>query len=183
MNYNAKKSDSKSHESLLDINEQIKSNQRILDLQNQLGVSIVQKNGQRKLGPPPNRSGPPPGPGCEVFVGRLPRNIYEDVIYPIFRRIGEIYELRLMMNFSGCNRGFCFIMYEKPEYAQMAIKILNDYQIQPGWSIGVVESVNNCRLHITHLPPDMKAKIFFEVLICCISCTQLFTYTLYKTNA
>lgn len=144
--------------------EQVKSSQRILDLQNKLGVSIVQENGQRKLGPPPNRTGPPPGPGCEVFVGRIPRNIYEDVIYPIFSKVGEIYELRLMMNFSGTNRGFCFIMYEKPEHAQKAIELLNNYQIQPGWFIGVVESVNNCRLHVTHLPSTTDAKSFIEVL-------------------
>ena len=149
---------------MLNLHEQVKTNQNILDLQNKYGLSIVQKNGQRKLGgPPPGWIGPPPGPGCEIFVGRIPRTIYEDVIYPIFREIGEIYEMRLMMNFSGTNRGFCFIMYGHPQFAQQAIKELNNYEIRPGWFIGVVESINNCRLHLTELPAHTVAATLIKV--------------------
>ncbi|XP_011498120.1 PREDICTED: RNA-binding protein 47-like [Ceratosolen solmsi marchali] len=151
-------------DSLLNFNEQMKNIQNILELQNKFGVTIEQKNGQRKLdGRPAGSNGPQPGPGCEIFVGKIPRNIYEDVIYPIFRQVGDIYEIRLMMNFSGSNRGFCFIMYEKPEMAQRAIKELNNYQIRPGWFIGVVESVNNCRLHITDLPPQIDTKTLIKI--------------------
>lgn len=150
--------------SLLDLDAQVKISQNILDLQESTGLSMVQKNGQRKLGPPRDWMGPPPMPGCEVFVGRIPRNIYEDVIYPIFNTVGEIYELRLMMNFSGTNRGFCFIMFAKPEYAQRAIKELNNYEIRPGWCIGVVASVNNCRLHVTDLPSNVDAQTLIQVI-------------------
>ncbi|KAJ8681737.1 hypothetical protein QAD02_017529 [Eretmocerus hayati] len=140
------------------LKNQLKMHQNILDLEKRLGTSIVQKNGQRKLGPPPNWVGPPPGPGCEIFVGKLPRDIYEDAIYPLFSRVGKIYEVRLMMNFSGTNRGFCFIMYETQEAAQRAVRELNNYEIIPNWFIGVVISVNNCRLHITDLPQTVSAK-------------------------
>lgn len=149
-------------ESFLD--ETYKNQQSLLELQERLGVNIVQKNGQRKLGgPPPGWTGSPPGAACEVFVGRIPRTVYEDVLYPIFSQVGEIYEMRLMMNFSGTNRGFCFVMYTKPEHAQEAIRKLNNYQIGHGWCLGVVKSVNNCRLHITELPSSTETKALIEV--------------------
>jgi RNA recognition motif-containing protein len=169
------------HDYLFNFNEEMKSIQNILDLQNKFGVSIEQKNGQRKLGGrPAGLNGPQPGPGCEIFVGKIPRNIYEDVIYPIFRRVGDIYEMRLMMNFSGCNRGFCFIMYEKPEMAQRAIKELNNYQIRPGWFIGVVESVNNCRLHVTDLPPWTDIKELIKVNLYIFLIIFFFSFYVFK---
>ena len=44
--------------------------------------------------------------------------------------MGQIYELRLMMDFSGENRGFCFVQYTEPAYAQRAVRELNDYEIR-----------------------------------------------------
>ena len=58
----------------------------------------------------PDHMGEPPSRGCEVFVGKIPRDLFEDEIFPVFERIGPIYELRLMMDFDGRNRGFCFVM-------------------------------------------------------------------------
>lgn len=55
--------------------------------------------------------GPPPPRGCEVFVGKIPRDMYEDELVPLFERAGRIYEFRLMMEFSGENRGYAFVMY------------------------------------------------------------------------
>lgn len=72
---------------------------RVLKLSKETGYPIQQTNGQRKMGPPPDWSGPPPSKGCEVFVGSLPRDLYEDEIYPLFATIGKIYELRLMLDF------------------------------------------------------------------------------------
>lgn len=55
--------------------------------------------------------GPAPPRGCEVFVGKIPRDMYEDELVPLFERAGRIYEFRLMMEFSGENRGYAFVMY------------------------------------------------------------------------
>lgn len=71
----------------------------ILRLMTETGRNILQENGQRKFCPPPDWSGPPPPKGCEVFVGHLPRNVFEDVLVPLFETIGPIYQLRLMMDF------------------------------------------------------------------------------------
>ncbi|CAF4982526.1 unnamed protein product, partial [Rotaria socialis] len=38
----------------------------------------------------------PPGRGCEVFVGKLPRDCFESELFPLFERCGQIYEMRLM---------------------------------------------------------------------------------------
>ncbi|XP_033920635.1 probable RNA-binding protein 46 isoform X2 [Melopsittacus undulatus] len=73
----------------------------LLALMERTGYSMVQENGQRKFGgPPPGWEGPPPPRGCEVFVGKIPRDMYEDELVPVFERAGKIYEFRLMMEFS-----------------------------------------------------------------------------------
>ncbi len=40
-------------------------------------------------------------------MGKIPRDMYEDELVPVFERAGRIYEFRLMMEFSGENRGYC----------------------------------------------------------------------------
>lgn len=100
--------------------------------------------------------GPPPPRGCEVFVGKIPRDMYEDELVPVFERAGKIYEFRLMMEFSGENRGYAFVMYTTKEEAQLAIRILNNYEIRPGKFIGVCVSLDNCRLFIGAIPKEKK---------------------------
>ncbi|NWQ73680.1 RBM46 protein, partial [Columbina picui] len=80
----------------------------LLALMEKTGYNLVQENGQRKFGgPPPGWEGPPPPRGCEVFVGKIPRDMYEDELVPVFERAGKIYEFRLMMEFSGKFIGVC----------------------------------------------------------------------------
>nr|XP_033324024.1 uncharacterized protein LOC117219185 [Megalopta genalis] len=130
-------------------------------------LPLTQVNGQRRLGPPPKWKGPPPSPKCEVFVGSIPHDYYEPEIVQIFGLIGQIYELRLMMNFSGENRGYCFIMYATEEEAARAVRELDQFEIYPGKKIGVVASVNNRRLYIVQLPSYLSTeaivKRFYEM--------------------
>ncbi|EPQ04123.1 Putative RNA-binding protein 46 [Myotis brandtii] len=129
----------------------------LLALMEKTGYNMVQENGQRKFGgPPPGWEGPPPPRGCEVFVGKIPRDMYEDELVPVFERAGKIYEFRLMMEFSGENRGYAFVMYTTKEEAQLAIRILNNYEIRPGKFIGVCVSLDNCRLFIGAIPKEKK---------------------------
>nr|CAD7444812.1 unnamed protein product [Timema bartmani] len=116
------------------------------------GYTITQVNGQRIYGPPPDWTGPPPPKGCEVFVGKLPRGIYEDVIIPLFEQIGRIYQVRLLMDFSGTNRGYCFVHFTSPEDARMAIFKMDGYEICKGRFLGVVKSIDNCRLFVGGVP-------------------------------
>ncbi|KAF7646538.1 hypothetical protein LDENG_00185650 [Lucifuga dentata] len=135
----------------------------LLALMKRTGYSMVQENGQRKYGgPPPGWEGPPPPRGCEVFIGKIPRDMYEDKLVPVFERAGRIYEFRLMMEFSGENRGYAFVMYTNRESAQKAIQMLDNYEIRPGKFIGVCVSVDNCRLFIGSIPKDKKKEEIME---------------------
>ncbi|KAK1130087.1 hypothetical protein K0M31_019771 [Melipona bicolor] len=143
--------------------EQMETDLKLLKFLTDNQLTLTQVNGQRKLGPPPGWSGPPPGPKCEIFVGSIPRNYYEPDIVHIFSSVGTIYELRLMMEFSGTNRGYCFIMYTTEEEAARAVKELHHYEIYPGKRLGVVPSANNCRLCINRLPRNLDSKSIIKV--------------------
>ena len=53
-----------------------------------LKYNHVIRNGQRIYGnPPPKWQGDPPVKGSEVFVGKLPHNIFEDELVPIFEKV------------------------------------------------------------------------------------------------
>lgn len=109
--------------------------------------------------------GPPPPRGCEVFVGKIPRDMYEDELVPVFEKAGHIYEFRLMMEFSGENRGYAFVMYTTREAAQRAIQLLDNYEIRPGKFIGVCVSLDNCRLFIGSIPKDKKKEEIQEEMM------------------
>ncbi|XP_043237034.1 APOBEC1 complementation factor-like isoform X1 [Amphibalanus amphitrite] len=139
------------------------NNLALLRLMERTGYNIIQENGQRKYGgPPPNWQGPPPAKGSEVFVGKIPRDLFEDELAPVFERVGKIYEVRLMMDFSGTNRGYAFVMFSTPAEASQAVRQLNNYEIRKGRYIGVVKSVDNCRLFVGGLPKNKVRDEIFE---------------------
>lgn len=133
----------------------------LLTLMENTGFNIVQENGQRLFGPNPNWTGPPPAKGSEVFVGKLPRDLYEDELVPVFERIGTIFQIRLMMDFSGTNRGFAFVTYCNTEDAKKAVSELDNFEIRKSKFIGVCKSVDNCRLFVGGIP---KTKSKLEIL-------------------
>ncbi|XP_004701424.1 APOBEC1 complementation factor [Echinops telfairi] len=97
------------------------------------GYSLVQENGQRKYGgPPPDWDAAPPERGCEIFIGKLPRDLFEDELIPLCEKIGKIYEMRMMMDFNGNNRGYAFVTFSNKQEAKNAIKQLNNYEISYG---------------------------------------------------
>lgn len=69
---------------------------------------------------------PPPGPGCQVFVGRIPKQLFEDTLVPIFAAYGTIWSMRLMMEGStALSRGYGFVVYTEPEEARNAQKMVS----------------------------------------------------------
>lgn len=116
---------------------------------------VTLRNGQRKVGGPPlNWNGSPPKKGSEVFVGKLPRDLMEDSLLPLFQTVGTVYEMRLMMDFNGYNRGYAFVTFSQPSDAIRAIQQLNNYEIRPKRFIGVIKSRDNCRLFVGGIPKD-----------------------------
>ncbi|XP_031458438.1 APOBEC1 complementation factor isoform X1 [Phasianus colchicus] len=121
------------------------------------GYNLIQENGQRKYGgPPPGWDGPPPERGCEIFIGKLPRDLFEDELIPLCEKIGKIYEMRMMMDFNGNNRGYAFVTFSNKQEARNAIKQLNNYEIRNGRLLGVCASVDNCRLFVGGIPKTKK---------------------------
>ncbi|XP_046455799.1 probable RNA-binding protein 46 [Daphnia pulex] len=113
------------------------------------------RSGQRRYGGPPEGwTGPPPSKGGEVFVGKIPRDLMENELLPVFQTVGPVYEIRLMMDTNETNRGFAFVTFATPADAGKAIQKLNRYEIRPGRFIGVIRSMDNCRLFIGGIPKD-----------------------------
>ncbi|KAM3185344.1 hypothetical protein ACTXT7_006560 [Hymenolepis weldensis] len=136
----------------------------IAKLLSRTNYSIAKENGQRRYGPPPNWTGEIPPRGCEVFVGKIPRDCFEDELIPIFEKIGPIYMFRLMMEFNGHNRGYGFCVYTNRDDAKRAVDDLNNYEIRKGKTIGVCLSVDNCRLFVGGIPKNKtKEEIFVEM--------------------
>ena len=53
-------------------------------------MSSTQENGQRRFGgPPPGWEGPPPERGSEIFVGKLPRDLFEDELVPLCEKVSR----------------------------------------------------------------------------------------------
>lgn len=59
----------------------------------------------------------------QVFCGKLPNNVFEESLIPLFEKCGTIWDLRLMMDpATGYNKTFCFVTFTTKEGAQQAVK-------------------------------------------------------------
>jgi len=127
---------------------------KIKSILERTGYTLDVTTGQRKYGgPPPDWKGPPPGNGCEVFCGKIPKDMYEDELIPHFEGCGRIWDLRLMMDpMTGLNRGYAFITFTSKDEAMEAVKQLNSLEIAPGKSLKVNVSVPNTRLFVGNIP-------------------------------
>lgn len=100
--------------------------------------------------------GSPPPAGSEVFIGRLPQDVYEHQLIPLFQRVGRLYEFRLMMTFSGLNRGFAYARYSSRRGAQAAIATLHNHQLRPACALLVCRSTEKCELSVDGLPQALS---------------------------
>uniref|UniRef100_A0A8C9TG16 Heterogeneous nuclear ribonucleoprotein R n=1 Tax=Scleropages formosus TaxID=113540 RepID=A0A8C9TG16_SCLFO len=75
---------------------------KIKALLERTGYTLDVTTGQRKYGGPPPAevySGSQPGVGTEVFVGKIPRDLYEDELVPLFEKAGPIWDLPRTVKF------------------------------------------------------------------------------------
>jgi len=72
--------------------------------------------------------------------------------------------MRLMMEFTGENRGFCFVTYATRLEAGRAVREADGFEIRPGRALGVCLAVDNNRLFIGGLPRQrQRAEILAEM--------------------
>lgn len=105
-----------------------------------------------------NKTGSKPPRGSEVFVGKIPRDLKEHDLMPLFESVGSVIAMRLMFNRSGENRGFAFVTFADSAIASKAIKKLNNYEIRPRKHIGVIRSLDNRRLFLGGIPKHKTEK-------------------------
>ncbi|XP_063301493.1 dead end protein homolog 1-like [Pelobates fuscus] len=128
-------------------------------------TNLVQVNGQRKYGgPPPGWIGDAPGSGSEVFISKIPQECYENQLIPLFQSVGKLYEFRLMMTFSGLNRGFAYARYTSRRHAYAAIAALNGYEMTNGCRILVCRSTEKCEIILDGLPCMLEKLMLTSVL-------------------
>lgn len=121
-----------------------------MSLENCLEFSRRQVNGCRYLVPkrkielenfvPPN--------GSEVYVFKLPLDCSEMELFRYVSTKGRVFDVRMMVTFSGLNRGFAFVRYYSPEEADKAIKELPRKPIRlcPPWYVSIQKSTDHRRL-------------------------------------
>ncbi|TRZ22163.1 hypothetical protein HGM15179_005067 [Zosterops borbonicus] len=128
----------------------------LLAWEKETGIELVQINGQRHYGgPPPGWEGGPPPPGTEVYIARLPQDIYENTLIPLFQSVGTLYEFRLMMTFSGLNRGFAYARYASLQDAQRAIATFHRFPLRRGCALVVCWSTQKHELVLSGLPASV----------------------------
>jgi len=137
---------------------------KLKEILDRTGYSLDVTTGQRKYGgPPPDWEGTQPGAGHEVFAGKIPKDIFEDELIPLFEKCGSIWDLRLMMDpMTGLNRGFCFVTYTDKEGATEAVKQLDNHEIRKGKLLKVNISVANLRLFVGNIPKSKSKDEIFE---------------------
>ncbi|XP_068454843.1 heterogeneous nuclear ribonucleoprotein Q-like isoform X3 [Clinocottus analis] len=139
---------------------------KIKELLDRTDYTLDVTTGQRKYGGPPPESvysGAQPNVGTEIFIGKIPRDLFEDELVPLFEKAGPIWDLRLMMDpLSGLNRGYAFVTFCTKEAAQEAVKLCNNHEIRPNKHIGVCISVANNRLFVGSIPKSKTKEQIVE---------------------
>lgn len=84
----------------------------------------------------------------------------ESTLMPIFLNFGEVQQFRLMVTFSGYNRGFGYLSYESEYDPFTIVQFLNDFEFFTGQHLRASLSSNECRLHLANIPMSV---VNFEV--------------------
>jgi Q family heterogeneous nuclear ribonucleoprotein R len=129
---------------------------RLKDILTKVPYTVEVTAGHRKYSAPEDEDVPPAqSSGLEVFICRIPRDAFEDELFPIFERCGKILQIRIMVDvMTGWTRGFGFCKFATKEAANRAVRKLDEYEMRNGRRIGVSVSLNNQRLFVSNIPKN-----------------------------
>ncbi|ETN65106.1 hypothetical protein AND_003133 [Anopheles darlingi] len=102
-----------------------------------LTYNLERTNGQCIIGPPAVL-GEPEVPK-EIMVAGLPKRFGPEELIPILSAAGQVYKIRLYQDYSGLNRGFCYVNYTSFEASCKAMK-LNGLEVVRGQRLKVFPS-------------------------------------------
>lgn len=74
-----------------------------------------------------------------MFCGKIPKELYEDELIPLFEKCGDVWDLRLMMDpLTGQNRGYAFVTFTSRAGADEAVATVSSSGSTQGCAIFVV---------------------------------------------
>ena len=99
---------------------------------------LIKMPGQRSYKTPDFVDREAPATDAKVFIGNMPRDMYEDTLIPLLEAFGTLREVKLKMNpASGLGRGYCFVVYTTGDEARRCVEALKNYQIAPNHKLKV----------------------------------------------
>lgn len=91
--------------------------------------------------------------------------MFEDDLIPLFDTIGVIMQFRLMMKYSGNNRGFGYIIYVCPNDGYRAIQYLNDVLLNSWCRLKLIVSSNIRHICLTNVSDNFEVDDVIKLIL------------------
>lgn len=104
---------------------------------------------------------------AQLYVSNIPFDMYEDELLPLFASVGDICMFRLMMSFSGANRGFAYLMYVDRTASERALQLFDRCTVGPPGPrhrMFVQISANRCRLLLGNMHNNLHADAIYTMV-------------------
>ena len=69
----------------------------------------------------------------QVFVGGIPKEASEDAIKKYFGNFGAVEYVKVMKDYNGVSRGFCFLKFSSQEEAELCLSKKDEHKIMEKW--------------------------------------------------
>ncbi|KAH9493431.1 APOB1 complementation factor [Dermatophagoides farinae] len=95
----------------------------------------------------------------EIYISNLPNNVFENELLPFLCQAGPIYQVRLLVTFSGASKRQAYVIFGTVDAANRAVQLLNGQTLRSPNNppVHVEFSVNNKRLHISGIPNSIQS--------------------------
>merc|ERR1712106_268361 len=81
----------------------------------------------------------PDDDAIKMFVGQVPRSMYEEALKDFFEQFGSVHQLNVLRDkATGVSRGCCFVTFFKRKHALDAQNDLHNIRTMPGVSFHIV---------------------------------------------